>query len=75
MRDGIEQGAIGFRGRDEFEQAHVAWRIEKMGAKPGAPEVIGETFSNLRDWKAAGVSCDDGSWLTPAFDFFKQRPL
>ena len=71
VRDGVDQRGVGFGRGNEFEQAHVAWRIEKMRAKPRAPEIVRESFGNLAYRQAAGVSGDDRAGLADGFYFFQ----
>ena len=66
------RGAVGFRRGNEFEQAHVARRIKKVRAEPGAAEVVGESFGDFADGQAAGVGGDDGAGLADGFDFAQQ---
>ncbi len=75
MRDGVDRGAVGFRSGNDFEQPHVARRIEEVSAEPRAAEIVGESFGNLADGQTAGVGRDDGSGLTDGFDSFQQRAL
>ncbi len=68
-------GAVGFGRGDEFEQAHVARRVEEVRAEPGAAEVVGESFGDFADGQAAGVGGDDGAGLADGFDFAQERPF
>ncbi len=47
--------AVRFRCGDNFQQPHVARRIEKMRAQPRLAEIVGEAFGNLCHGQAAGV--------------------
>ncbi len=40
-----------------------------------AAEIVGESFCDLADGQAAGVSGDDGSGLADGFHLLQQRPL
>ena len=75
VRDEIDQRGVGLWGGNEFEQAHVARRIEEVGAEPGAAEIVGEAFGNFADGQAAGVGGDDGAGLADGFDFAQQGAL
>ncbi len=68
MSDGVDSGAIGFGRGDDFQQAHVARRVEEVRAEPGPAEVVGESFGDLADGQAAGVGGDDGAGLADGFD-------
>ena len=75
VRDEIDQRGVGLRGGNEFKQAHVARRVEEVGAEPGAAEIVGEAFGNFADRQAAGVGGDDGAALADGFDFAQQGTL
>ena len=40
---------IRFRRGNDFQQTHVARRIEEVRAEPGPAEVVGESFGDLAD--------------------------
>ena len=72
MRNEVDQRAVGFWRGNEFEQAHVARRVEKVRAEPGAAEIVGESFGNFSDGQATGVGGDDGAGLANGFNFAEQ---
>ena len=74
-RDGLHRGGIGVGRGNEFQQPHVARRIEEVRAKPVAAEVVGEAFGDLGDGQAAGVGGDDGSRLADGVDLAQQLAL
>ena len=43
-----------------------------MRAEPGAAEVVGEAFGDLRDGQSAGVGGDDGAGLADGVDFLEE---
>src|SRR5581483_2407981 len=59
--DGRHRLAVRFRRGDDFQQAHVTRRIEKVRAEPVAAEIVGESFRNRAHRQAAGVGGDDRS--------------
>ena len=73
--DGIDEGAIGFGSGNQFEQAHVARRIEEVGTEPGAAEVLGKSFSDFRYRQAAGIGSDDDAGLADCFDLLEEAAL
>ena len=75
MGDGVHRGGIGVGRGDDLQQAHVARRIEEVGAKPGAAEVVGEAFDNFRDRQTAGIGGDDGAGLANLLDLAQQAAL
>jgi len=44
LRDRVDQAAIRFRRRNDFEKPHVARRIEEVCPEPTAAEVVGKSF-------------------------------
>ncbi len=68
-------GAVGFWRGNDFQQAHVARRIEEVRAEPGAAEVVGEAFGDFGHGKSAGVGGDDGAGLADGFYFLEQVAL
>ena len=70
MGDGFDQCGVGFWSWDQFEQAHIARRIEKMRAEPRAAEVFGKSFGDFCHGKPAGVGGDDGAGLADGFHLF-----
>ena len=75
VSDGVDGGAVGLGRRDDFQQAHVARRVEEVRAKPGPAEVVGESFGNFADGEAAGVGGDDGARLADGFYFSQEGAL
>ncbi len=75
VRNGVEQRAVRVGRGDQFEQPHVAGRIEKMCAEPGPAEVVGESFGDFAHGQSAGVGGDDGAGLAHGFDLLQQSPL
>jgi len=73
--DLLHRGRIGVLCRNDFEQAHIARRIEEVGAEPGAAEVVGEAFGDRGDGQAAGVGGDDGAGLANGFDLAQKFAL
>ena len=72
VRDRVDGGAVGFRSGNDFQQPHVARRIEEVRAEPGATEIVGKSFGDFADGQAAGVGGDDGAGLADGFDFLQQ---
>jgi hypothetical protein len=56
---GGHDGGIGFGGGDDFEQAHVARRIEEMRSEE-AVAMPGESGGDLLDRQAGGVGGEQG---------------
>jgi hypothetical protein len=75
LGNGIDQSAVRVWGGNEFEQSHIARRIEEMRAEPRAPEIVGEALGNLADRQPASVGGNDGAGLANGFDFAQQRAL
>ena len=67
--------AIGLRGGNDLQQAHVARRIEEVRAEPVAAEIVGKAFSDGRHRQSAGVGGDDRSGLANGFYFAQQLAL
>ena len=67
VSDGVDGGAVGLGRGNDFQQAHVARRIEEMRAEPRPAEVVGESFGDFADGQAAGVGGDDGAGLADGF--------
>ncbi len=42
-----------------------------MRAEPGAAEIVGKSFGDFADGKAAGVGGDDGAGLADCLYFFQ----
>ena len=57
--EGGQHGGVGFRGWDHFQQAHVARRIEEVGAEE-AVAVTGEAGGDLRNGQAGGIGGEHG---------------
>ena len=49
------------RAGNQFDQLHVARRIEEMRAGPMLLEIVVEAFGDLADGQAGGVGGDDGA--------------
>ena len=75
VRDGLHGRGIGVRRGNDFQQPHVARRVEEMRSKPAAAEVLGETFGDLADGQAAGIGGDDRSRLADLLDLAEQFAL
>ena len=60
---------------NDFQQPHVARRIEEVRAEPAAAEVVGEAFGDLGDGQSAGVGGDDGAGLADGVDLAQQLAL
>ena len=58
---------IAIRRRNDFQQAHVSWRIKKVRAKPRLTEVCRKSLGNFRYRKPAGVGGDDRSRFAELF--------
>ncbi len=67
--NGFDQRGVGIGRGDEFKQAHVARRIEEVGAKPGAAEVGRKSLGDFCHGKPAGVGGDDGAGLADGLHF------
>jgi len=67
--NGFRSARVGIGRGDEFKQAHVARRIEEVGAKPGAAEVGRKSLGDFCHGKPAGVGGDDGAGLRMASTF------
>ena len=67
--DGGNGRRIGLRGGDDLEQPHVARRVEKVGAEPGAAELGGQLRGNAGYRQAAGIGGEDDSGLEEGGDF------
>ena len=63
MRDGVDQCGVGVWRGDQFQQTHIARRIEKVRAEPRAPEVGGKSLGDFRHRKSAGIGGNDGAGL------------
>ena len=57
--DGSDGGGIGVGRGDDFEQLHVARRIEEVCAEPATAQVRGQRCSDVGDGQAAGVGGED----------------
>ncbi len=75
VRDGLHGGGVGVGSGDEFQQPHIAGRVEEVSAKPVAAKLVGEPFDNFGHGQAAGVGSDDGSRLANGFDAAQQAAL
>ncbi len=75
LGDGCEHFRPGVAGGDHFQQAHVAGRVEEVGAQPVAAEVFRAPFGDLAEEEAAGVRGDDGARAADGFHALEQRPL
>jgi hypothetical protein len=69
--DGFDQLGVGVGRGNQLQQAHVARRIEEVGAKPRPTEVFGESFGDFCYGKSAGVGGDDGAGLADGFYFLQ----
>ncbi len=75
MGDCLHRFRIGVGRGNQFEQAHVARWVEKVGAEPVAAEVFAEAFADGSDRQTASVGGDQRSGLTDGFHFLQQRAL
>ncbi len=75
VSDGLHQRGIGIGSGNQFQQAHVARRIEEVRTEPAAAEVVRETFGDLGHRQAAGVGGDDRSGLAHGIDALQQLAL
>lgn len=66
---------IGLRCRDDFEQSHVARRIEEMRAEPGTAEFRRQTGRDATHGQAACIGGEDDAGLEVRCDFDKKLPL
>src|ERR1019366_6154785 len=73
VRDGFDQRRVGVWRGDQFQQTHIARRIEKVRAEPRAPEVGGKSLGDFCHRKPAGVGGNDGAGLADRFYFLQQR--
>ena len=62
-------------GRNDFEQAQVARRVEEMRAEPMAAEVVAATLRQSRDRNAGRVRAHDRSGAPCGVHLLEQRPL
>ena len=58
--DGRQRIGIGLRTAHDFQQSHVAWRIEKMGDEEVAPEFRRRIAHQIGKRNGRGVGRDDG---------------
>ena len=70
--DRFHRGGVGVGGGNDFEQPHVARRVEEVRAEPRAAEVVGEAFGDFGDGQSAGVGGDDGSRLADGVNFAEE---
>ena len=61
-----------FRAGDDFDEFHVARRIEKVRAGPVLLELFRQTFGDEVNGQAGGVGGDDGTGLAELCDFGEQ---
>ena len=73
--DGGDVGGIGVGRGDDFEQAHVARRIEEVRAEPVAAQLHRHAFDDLVDGQAAGVAGDDRVGAAMLLHLVEQRAL
>ena len=66
--NGGNRGRIGLRGGDDLEQAHVAWRVEEVGAEPGTAECRRQLLGDAGYRQTAGVGGEDDSGLEKGGD-------
>ena len=71
----IEYVGAGTRGVDQFNQSHVARRVEKMNAAKARLDRFGQGLAHLGDRQARGVAGDDGVWRNERRDLFVERCL
>ena len=75
VRDGLHRRGIGVGSGNQFQQPHVARRVEEVRAEPAAAEVVGEALDDFGDRQAAGVGGDDRSRLADGIDLAQQFAL
>ena len=73
VRDDGDVVRIGRGGGNDFEQPHVARRIEEVGAKPMLLQVFVEASHDFRDGKSGGVGGSDGAGFTVLEHLGEQR--
>ena len=71
----VQRSTVSFRRRDNFQQPHIARRIEKMRAKPRPPEIVREPFGNLPHRQPASVGGDDRARPSHGFHLLEQPAL
>ena len=71
--DGLDGVPVGFRGRDDFDQPHIARRIEEMRPEPPAPQVIRQHRGDRSDGQAARVGGENDVRLQVRSGLFEQR--
>ena len=74
-RNSLHSFAIGLGRGYQFQQAHVARRIEKVRAEPMAAEIVAESFRDFIHRQAAGVRGDDCPGAPPRFHPAQQVAL
>ena len=75
VRNRFHRRRIGVGRRDQFQQPHVARRIEEVRAEPRATEIIWKAFDDFGDGQTAGVGRDDGARFANGFDLAQQAAL
>src|ERR1700722_4437376 len=66
---------IGLGSWNDFQQPHVAWRIEEVRAEPVLSQIVGHPFDNLCNRKTAGVTRNDRTGATVLLQFVEQCSL
>ena len=75
VSDGIDRCLVRFRRWNDFQQPHIARRIEEVCSKPRPAELIRKTLRNFRDRKPAGIGGYDGPGFPDGPDFPEQTPF
>src|SRR3954471_12133944 len=72
MGDGVNSSFVRLRRGDNFQQTHVARRVEEMRAKPGPAEFVRKAFADLVHRQSTCVGRDNGTGLADGFYFLEQ---
>lgn len=56
----IEQARLCSRTRNQFNQVHVTWWIEKVDAAETMAQIFGESLCQFIDRKPRGIGGEDG---------------
>src|ERR1700722_17254394 len=64
----LQHFRFGFWSRNQFDQLHVARRIEEMRTGPMFLKILGAAFGDEMNWKSGGIGSDDRAGLAWGLD-------
>ena len=75
VADGLDDLVLRLRGRNDFQQVEIAWRVEEMSAEPVLSEVVTSPLGERGDRNSGSVGTDDRARAPRRVDLLQQTAL